>query len=61
MTSSATYNGRIPTDPHTILILILGIVHTATQLTNQQAQALIATGGIAELVLLLFRILHARR
>jgi hypothetical protein len=55
MTDSTTHNGRIPTDPTTVLVLLLGLVCTASQLTPEQAQALIATGGIAELALMTLR------
>ena len=61
MSGSATYNDRIPTDPHTALILLLATVYAAGQLTTEQAAALTATGGIAELVLFLLRLLHGRR
>jgi hypothetical protein len=55
MTDSTTHNGRIPTDPTTVLVLLLGLACTASQLTPDQAQALIATGGIAELALMTLR------
>lgn len=61
MAHSLPLNGQIPTDPHTALILILAIVGAAGQLTTEQAQALVATGGIAELALYGLRLLHGRR
>ena len=61
MSTSARHNGQNPTDPHTFLILVLGIVYAAGQLTSQQAQALIAAGGIAELVLYFSRLIYGRR
>lgn len=61
MTGTSRINGQIPTDPHTALILILATACAAGQLTTEQAQALVATGGIAELALLFLRLLHGRR
>jgi hypothetical protein len=58
MTSSATQNGQIPTDPTTALLLALALAGVATQLTADQAQAVIAAGCIAEFVLM---ILHVAR
>lgn len=55
MSDSITHNGRFPTDPITALALLLGLICTASQLTPEQAQALIATGGIAELALMTLR------
>lgn len=60
MTNSTTHNGRIPTDPHTALILALAVICAAGQLTTDQAQALTATGAIAELAALFHRA-HRRR
>ncbi|MGV9278090.1 hypothetical protein [Streptomyces griseosporeus] len=61
MSENALYNGRIPTDPHTALLLALATVAAAGQLTPDQSHALIATGGIAELALDFLRLLHSRR
>ena len=61
MTGTSRHNDQIPTDPQTVLALILAITWTAGQLTTEQAAALAATGGIAELVLLFLRLLHGRR
>jgi hypothetical protein len=61
MTRIARLNGQIPTDPTTALLIALAIVYAACQLTTEQAQALIATGGIAELALICLRLLHERR
>lgn len=55
MATSVPHNGRFPTDPITVLVLLLGLAFTASQLTPDQAQALIATGGIAELALMTLR------
>lgn len=56
MTDSTAHNDRIPTDPYVILILLLTITWTATQLTTEQAAALTSTGVIAELVLSALRL-----
>jgi hypothetical protein len=65
MTENARYNGRIPTDPTTVLILLLAITGAATQLTTDQAQALTQAlapiGGITELAVLVLRLLQERR
>ncbi|MFE6474643.1 hypothetical protein [Streptomyces rochei] len=61
MTSSVTHNGRIPTDPATLLALLLTLVYAAGQLTPEQAVALEATGGIADLALLLLHLTRGNR
>lgn len=61
MTSSVTHNGRIPTDPATLLVLFLAIVYAAGQLTPDQTAALTATGGIAETTLLLLHLTRGKR
>lgn len=61
MTNSRTHNGQIPTDPHTLLVLALAVLGAATQLTPDQAQALVATGGIAEVALLFLHLTRGRR
>lgn len=61
LSGTATHNDRIPTDPHTALILALAVLCAAGQLTTDQAAALAATGGIAELALCFFRLLNRRR
>lgn len=63
LSENAAHNDQNPTGPQSALILALAfaVVYTAGQLTTEQAQALIATGGIAELALLFLRLLHGRR
>jgi hypothetical protein len=61
VTSSTTQNGQIPTDPTTVLLLALVVTGAASQLTTDQAQAVIATGGIAEFALLLLRLARGGR
>jgi hypothetical protein len=61
LSENARYNDQIPTDPYFALILILAITYAATQLTTDQAQALVSTGGIAELALLFLRLIYERR
>ncbi|MFE0207028.1 hypothetical protein [Streptomyces sp. NPDC058985] len=58
MTSSATHNGRIPTDPATALALLLALVYATSQLTPDQANALIATLGVADAGM---RLIHLTR
>lgn len=55
MSGTMHYNGQIPTDPTIALVLLLALICAAGQLTPDQAEALIATGGIAELALMTLR------
>ena len=61
MTRTMRFNGQIPTDPATLLLLAVSISYAFSQLTTEQAQALTATGGIAELALLFTHLLRERR
>ena len=61
MTSSVSINGRIPTDPATALILLLALTSAIAQLDPDQAQALAAAGGIAELALIALRLTRGKR
>ncbi|MFJ4473265.1 hypothetical protein ACIP2X_38025 [Streptomyces sp. NPDC089424] len=61
MTETARYYGQIPTDPATLLVLAIAVICAASRLTPDQAQALDAVGGIAELALLLYCLAQGRR
>lgn len=61
MSETVRYNGRIPTDPTTALAVLLALVYVASQLTPDQTTALAATGGIADLALLLLHLARGRR
>ncbi len=61
MTGTTRYNGQIPTDPATLLLLALAITAAASQLTPDQAQAVMATGGITEFALLMLRLARGGR
>lgn len=61
MTRTSRYNDQIPTDPTTTLILLLTLTYAAGQLTTEQAHALTATGGIAELALIALHLTRGRR
>jgi hypothetical protein len=61
MSGTIRTNGQIPTDPTTLLCLALAITWTFTQLTTEQAAALVSTGGIAEFALLMLRLARGGR
>ncbi|MGW2520479.1 hypothetical protein ACWC09_26390 [Streptomyces sp. NPDC001617] len=61
MTTSIRYNGQIPPAQIIVLFLSLACIAYASTLNNEQAQALTATGGIAEFASLLFRFISERR
>ncbi len=61
MTTSSPHNDRIPTDPTTWAVLLLTAAAAISQLDPGQTQALIATGGIAELALIALRSPRGRR
>lgn len=61
MSGTSRYNGQIPTDPTTVLLLALAVTGAAGQLTTDQAQAVIATGGITEFALLILRLARGGR
>jgi len=61
MSGNACYNGQIPTDPILALFLLLVCIAYAHTLNYEQAQAIAATGAIADLGVLLFRLFSARR
>ena len=58
MSRTISMNGRIPTDPTQALAVLLTILWAASQLTTEQAQALISAGLIAEVALLGFQLLR---
>lgn len=61
MAETAAQNDQMPTDPTTILIFALAVTTATSQLTTDQAQAIVSLGGIAELIVLGSRLFLGRR
>jgi hypothetical protein len=61
VTGSIRYNGQIPTDPTTVVLILASCTALASQLSPEQAQAITAAGGLAEFAQLLIRLLPGRR
>ncbi|MCF0086690.1 MULTISPECIES: hypothetical protein [unclassified Streptomyces] len=61
MSGTSRHNDQIPTDPRHALLTLFALAYTASQITPDQAQAITAAGGLAELALYALRLLHDRR
>ena len=61
MTTSAHHNGQNPTDPYQAMALAILFMWAATHLNTDQANAIAAMGGIAELALYALRLIQGRR
>lgn len=60
MTTTRPYNGQIPTDPHTILLMLIAVLLASGRLSADDVQALIGVGSIAELAVFLLRLRERR-